>query len=87
MHVFVSYRRFGRTQSLRSDRAGRAHRRYVATVRPFSGFSPMSHVSSAELFVRINLFRKSIYRRKKFLLSSLDVLNVNFVATVFDPNS
>ncbi|KAF3578656.1 hypothetical protein DY000_02031308 [Brassica cretica] len=25
--------------------------RYVATVRPFSGFSPMSRVSSAELFI------------------------------------
>ncbi|KAF3487736.1 hypothetical protein F2Q69_00055326 [Brassica cretica] len=33
MHRFVSYRRFGRAQSLRSDRAGRTLGRYIATER------------------------------------------------------
>ena len=45
----------------------------------------MSRVSSAKLLVRKNLFRKSI-RRRKFSFSSSDVLNVNSVVTVFDPN-
>ncbi|KAF3525511.1 hypothetical protein F2Q69_00047557 [Brassica cretica] len=38
-------------QSLRGDRAWLELGRYVATVRPFSGFSPMSRVSSAGLFL------------------------------------
>ena len=46
----------------------------------------MSRVSSAKIFVRKNLFRKSICRRK-FSFSSSDVLNINFVVTVFDPNN
>ncbi|KAF3534985.1 hypothetical protein DY000_02039613 [Brassica cretica] len=31
MYVLMSYRRFGRARSLRSDRAGRTFGRYVAT--------------------------------------------------------
>ncbi|KAG5414872.1 hypothetical protein IGI04_002439 [Brassica rapa subsp. trilocularis] len=37
-------------RSLRSDRAGQALGRYVTTVRPYLGFSPMSRVSSAKVF-------------------------------------
>ena len=44
----------------------------------------MFRFSSAKLFVRKNLFRKCIYRRK-FSSSSSDVLNVNFVITGFAP--
>ncbi|KAF3532110.1 hypothetical protein DY000_02039001 [Brassica cretica] len=81
-------------RSLRSDRAWLELGRYVATERntrsvawrPFSSYCPMSRVFSAKLFVRKNLFRKSICRRK-FSFSSSDVFNVNFVVTVFDPNS
>ena len=45
----------------------------------------MTRVSSAKFFVKKNLFRKSICRRRllRFLFGYLDV---NFVATVFDPN-
>ncbi|KAF2586494.1 hypothetical protein F2Q70_00036354 [Brassica cretica] len=34
MHGFVSYRRFGRARSLRSDQTERTLVRYVATERP-----------------------------------------------------
>ena len=85
MHGPMSYRHFGRARSLRSDRAEHAFGRCVVTELG-SRSCPMSRVSSAKLFVRKNLFRKSICRRK-FSFSSSDVLNVNFVVTVFDPNS
>ncbi|KAL0747968.1 hypothetical protein Bca101_029970 [Brassica carinata] len=45
----------------------------------------MFRVFSANLFVRKYLFQKSIYRRK-FSFSSSNILNVNFVVTIFDPN-
>ena len=38
-------------------------------------------------FVKKNLLRKSIYRRSFLRFSSLGILDVNFVVTVFDPNS
>ncbi|KAF3579896.1 hypothetical protein DY000_02030091 [Brassica cretica] len=72
MHGLMSYRRFGRARSLRSDRAGRTLRgdrpgrtlgRYVATER--NGCSIATN----------------------FSFSSSDVLNVNFVVTDFDPNN
>ncbi|KAF3504495.1 hypothetical protein F2Q69_00042630 [Brassica cretica] len=130
MHGLMSYRRFGRARSLRSDRTSvrarslrsdraparawslRSDRaewtfgRYVATEpwlelgrfvaterstcsvaaqRSISSSCSMTRVSSAKLFVKKNLFRKSICRRRflRFLFGDLDV---NFVATVFDPN-
>ena len=68
------------------DRAGRILGRYVATVRPFSGFSLLSRVSSAELFVRINLLRRFIFRKNVhtdfYALSDIDS-----VVTDFDPNN
>ena len=47
----------------------------------------MSRVSSAKLFIRKNLFRKSIWRRRFFRFLLRTFLNVNFVVTVFDPNT
>ncbi|KAF2612306.1 hypothetical protein F2Q70_00013324 [Brassica cretica] len=88
MHGQMSYRRFGRARSLRSDRSRRAWLelgRYVATELRSSSCQ-MSRVSSAKLFVRKNLFQK-IIRRRKFSFSSSDVLNVNTVVTVFDSNN
>ncbi|KAF3509073.1 hypothetical protein F2Q69_00005489 [Brassica cretica] len=47
----ATYRQsLARTRLLRSDRAWLELGRYIATLRPFSGFSPMSRVSSAVLF-------------------------------------
>ncbi|WZZ70977.1 hypothetical protein YC2023_082347 [Brassica napus] len=46
----------------------------------------MTRVSSVKLFVKKNLFRKSVCRRRFFVFFIGD-LDVNFVATVFDPNS
>ncbi|KAF3529548.1 hypothetical protein DY000_02040367 [Brassica cretica] len=60
--------------------------RSVAAWRPFSSSCPMTRVSSAELFVKKNLFRISICRRR-FLVFFFGDLDVNFVVTVFDPNS
>ncbi|CAG7864184.1 unnamed protein product, partial [Brassica rapa] len=76
VHRLVSYRRFGRARSLCSDRTERTLGRYVATELGSS---------SVATFIRKNQFRKGICRRK-FSSSSSDVLNVNFVVTVFDSN-
>ena len=46
----------------------------------------MTRVSSAKLFVKNNLFRKSIYRRR-FFVFFFGYLDINFVVTVFDPNN
>ena len=60
--------------------------RYVATVRPFSGFSLMSRVSSAGLFVRINLFRRFIFR-KNVHADFYGLSDIDSVVTDFDTNS
>ena len=76
MHEQMLYRCFRRAWSLCSDRA---LGRYVATERStclvaaqrsFSSSCPMIRVSSAKLFVKKNLFRKSIRRRRFFSFSS-----------------
>ncbi|KAF3581693.1 hypothetical protein DY000_02033744 [Brassica cretica] len=110
MHGLMSYRRFGRARSLRSDRtlvrarSLRSNRaewtfgryvatelwlelgRYVATerstclvaaYRSFSSSCPMIRVSSAKLFVKKNLFRKSICRRSFLRFSSSGIWTLN----------
>ncbi|KAF3530941.1 hypothetical protein DY000_02038859 [Brassica cretica] len=83
MHGLMSYQRFGNARSLRSDRAEHAFGRCVATL-----FELLSDDSRflPKLFVKKNLFRKSVCRRRFFVFFFGD-LDANFVATIFDPNS
>ena len=55
-------------------------------MRPFLGFSPMSRVSSAGLFVRINLFRRFIFRENVHA-DFYGFSDINSVVTDFDPNN
>ena len=94
MPGLMLYLRFRRARSLRSDRAERTLwlelwlelGRYVPTERPFLGFSPMSRVSSARVFVRINLFRIFIFR-KNVHVDFYGLSDIDSVVTDFDPNS
>ncbi|KAF3499118.1 hypothetical protein F2Q69_00042924 [Brassica cretica] len=83
MNVLMSYRRFGRARSLRSDRAEHAFGRCVATL--------FELLSDDSRFLR-KVFRKEKSISKKYLSKKVFVfffgdLDVNFVGTVFDPNT
>ncbi|KAG5388643.1 hypothetical protein IGI04_030184 [Brassica rapa subsp. trilocularis] len=89
-----SDRALARAWSLRSDQAGRTLGRCVATER---GAFSRCVTTFFELSSDVSFFLRKVFRKKesiskkylseKFSFSSSDVLNVNFVVTVFDPNN
>ncbi|KAF2557074.1 hypothetical protein F2Q68_00016340 [Brassica cretica] len=89
MHGLMSYRRFGRAsaqaRSLRSDRAERTLGRYIATERDGRSAATirtklyLGNIRCDVLLTEHDLLRKDI-------LVFCGDLDVNFVATVFDPN-
>ncbi|KAF3539909.1 hypothetical protein F2Q69_00024502 [Brassica cretica] len=98
MHGLMSYRCFGRARSLRNDRAERTLGRYVATEL---GSNSLVWVCFRWLMFDLNRIRTKLYLgnircnvfliepdllQKDILVFCVD-LDVNFVVTVFDPNS
>ncbi|KAF2593546.1 hypothetical protein F2Q70_00043891 [Brassica cretica] len=79
MHGLMSYRRFGRARSLRSDRAEHAFGRCVATL-----FELLSDVSCflRKAFRKEESISKKYLSKKVFLFSSSNVLIVNFVVSI-----
>uniref|UniRef100_A0A0D3E6M8 Uncharacterized protein n=1 Tax=Brassica oleracea var. oleracea TaxID=109376 RepID=A0A0D3E6M8_BRAOL len=77
MHGLMSHRRFGRARSLRSDRSEWVFGRYVAILLEFfrKGFRKEESISKKYLSKKFPTF---------FFFGDLDV---NFIVTVFDPNS
>ncbi|KAF2587332.1 hypothetical protein F2Q70_00035233 [Brassica cretica] len=102
MHGLMSYRRFGRARSLRSDRAERTLGRCVATELRLGLGRYVATELRLELsrYVETERIRTKLYLgniRCDVLLTEHDLLrkdilvfcgdlDVNFVATVFDPN-
>ncbi|KAF2581458.1 hypothetical protein F2Q68_00004333 [Brassica cretica] len=86
MHGVMSYRRFGRARSLRSVRAERTLDRYVMTELGSSSVVTirtklyLGNIRSDVFLTENDLLRKDI-------LVFCGDLDVNFVVTVFDPNS
>ncbi|KAF3484644.1 hypothetical protein F2Q69_00052957 [Brassica cretica] len=98
MHVLMSYRRFGRARSLRSDRAEQMLGRYVATELwlKLGRYVATGQRACAVVAIRTKLYLGNI--RCDVLLTEHDLLrkdilvfcgdlDINFVVTVFDPNS
>ncbi|KAF3512876.1 hypothetical protein F2Q69_00005807 [Brassica cretica] len=95
-HGLMSYRRFGRARSLRSDRA-LARARFLCNDRAEHAFgccvaTLFELLSDDSRFLR-KTFRKTKFISKKYLSKKVFTffffgdLDVNFVVTVFDPNS
>ncbi|KAF3518905.1 hypothetical protein DY000_02063325 [Brassica cretica] len=85
MHGLMSYRRFGRARSLRSDRAWLELGRYVATEQDQCSVATirtklyLGNICCDVFLTEHDLLRKNI-------LVFCGDLDVNFVVTVFDPN-
>ncbi|KAF3522810.1 hypothetical protein F2Q69_00046054 [Brassica cretica] len=85
MHGLMSYRRFGRARSLRSDRTGRTLGRYVATERDGRSVA----IIPTKLYlgnIHCDVFLTEHDLLRKDILVFCGDLDVNFIVTVFDPN-
>ncbi|KAF2560281.1 hypothetical protein F2Q70_00017353 [Brassica cretica] len=92
MHGLMSYRRFGRGRSLRSDRAEWMFGLYVETELWLELGCYVATERSTCLVSSAKVFRKEESIPKKYLSKKFSTffffgdLDVNFFVTVFDPN-
>ncbi|KAF3540829.1 hypothetical protein F2Q69_00023210 [Brassica cretica] len=86
MHGLMSYRRFEGARSLCSDRVERTLGRYVATEL---GSSSVATIRTKLYLgnIRCDVFLTEHDLLRKDILVFCGDLDVNFVVTVFDPNS